>query len=77
MLLGASEVSGFVGLIYGLSNFLVLPFRGIFDEPVLGSSVFEWAAIVGIIIYSLLAYGIVRVIELLYAQIRPTANRAS
>jgi hypothetical protein len=75
LLLGAAEVSGFVSLIYGLSNFLVLPFRGIFQEPMLGSSVFEWAAIVGIIVYSVLAYGLVRIMELLYAPMRPTANR--
>jgi hypothetical protein len=75
LLLGANEVSGFVSFIYRLSHVFVLPFRGIFDEPVLGTSVFEWAALIGIIIYSLLAYGVVRIIELVYAPVRPTVTR--
>ena len=76
LLLGASEVSPFVNLIYSLSRAFVLPFRGIFAEPDLGASVIEWAALVGMIVYSLLAYGIVRVIELIYAPVRPTIARS-
>jgi len=65
--LGASEASGFIRLIYGLSQPFVMPFLGIFGEPTLGASVFEWASLIAIAIYMLLAYGISRVIELLYA----------
>ena len=75
LLLGANEVSPFVNLIYGLSRVFVLPFRGIFAEPNLGASVFEWSALVGIVVYSLLAYGLVRVVELIYAPVRPTVTR--
>lgn len=65
--LGASEASAFIRLIYGLSQPFVAPFLGIFGEPTLGASVFEWASLVAIAIYTLLAYGIARVIELMYA----------
>jgi hypothetical protein len=75
LLLGANEVSGFVSFIYNLSHVFVLPFRGIFAEPVLGTSVFEWAALIGIIVYSLVAYGLVRIVELVYAPARPTVTR--
>jgi len=74
LLLGANEASPFVNLIYSLSRAFVLPFRGIFAEPDLGASVIEWAALVGMIVYSLLAYGIVRVIELIYAPVHPTVT---
>jgi hypothetical protein len=76
LLLGANEVSPFVSLIYSLSRAFVLPFRGIFAEPDLGASVIEWAALVGMIVYSLLAYGIVRVVELIYAPVHPTVERS-
>jgi hypothetical protein len=66
LLLGANEASGFVRLIYGLSRPFVLPFQGIFGEPVLGASVLEWASLVGIIVYALIAYGLARLIELIY-----------
>jgi hypothetical protein len=75
LLLGANEVSPFVNLIYSLSRAFVLPFRGIFAEPDLGASVIEWAALVGIVVYSLVAYGLARVVELIYAPVHPTVTR--
>jgi hypothetical protein len=65
--LGANETSGFVRFIYGLSRPFVLPFQGIFGEPTLGASVVEWASLVGIIVYALVAYGLARLAELIYA----------
>ncbi len=70
LLLGASEASAFVRLIYGLSQPFVLPFQGIFGEPSLGGSVIEWASLVGIVVYALIAYGLARLIELIYAPTR-------
>ena len=70
LVLGANEASGFVRLIYALSRPFVLPFQGIFGEPTLGASVLEWASLVGIIVYALVAYGLARLVELIYA--RPT-----
>ena|SRR5581483_2341590 len=65
--LGASQASPFVNFIYGLSRPFVLPFQGIFGEPTLGDSVLEWASLVGIAIYMLIAYGLARLVELVYA----------
>jgi hypothetical protein len=69
--LGANEASGFVRLIYGLSRPFVLPFQGIFGEPTLGASVIEWASLVGIIVYALVAYGLARLAELFYTTTTP------
>jgi hypothetical protein len=77
LLLGANEVSSFVTLIYGLSRPFVLPFRGIFAEPDLGASVIEWAALVGIVVYSLLAYGLVRGAAVIYTPAQPTSTRGA
>ncbi|HJZ46690.1 MAG TPA: hypothetical protein VKE41_05975 [Roseiflexaceae bacterium] len=65
--LGASQASGFVRLVYGLSRPFVLPFQGIFGEPALDGAVLEWASLVGIVVYALVAYGLARLIELIYA----------
>jgi hypothetical protein len=73
--LGASEASPFVRLLYGLSRPFVLPFQGIFGEPTLGASVIEWSSLVGIVVYALIAYGLARVVELIYAPPRPPAAR--
>lgn len=70
--LGASEASPFVNFIYGLSRPFVLPFQGMFGEPTFGGSVLEWASLVGIVIYMLIAYGLSRVLELVYTPPRTT-----
>jgi hypothetical protein len=70
--LGASQASPFVNFVYALSRPFVLPFRGIFGEPTFGDAVLEWASLVGIAIYMLLAYGLARILELVYAPPRTT-----
>lgn len=72
LLLGANEASSFVSLIYTLSHPFALPFQGIFGEPTFGASMIAWSALVGIVVYALMAYGIARLVELVYAPVRPT-----
>ena len=69
--LAANQASSFVQLVYGITQPFVGPFLGIFGEPSLGGAVIEWASLIAIIIYSLLAYAITRVIEL---AMRPPAS---
>ena len=64
LLLGANQSTGFVDFIYGLTGVLVGPFVGIFGEPVYGRFLFDWSSILAIVIYSLIAWGIVRLITL-------------
>ncbi len=64
LLLGANQSTGFVDFIYGITSVLVGPFVGIFGEPVYGRFLFDWSSILAIVIYSLIAWGIVRLITL-------------
>ena len=63
-LLGANQGSDFVGFIYGLSGAFVMPFYGIFGEPTFGQSHFETSALVAIIVYSLIIFGIAKLITI-------------
>ena len=63
--LGANPVAGFSQLIYSVSAPLVLPFQGIFPTPVTSRSVLELSALVAIVVYALIAWGIVRLIAIL------------
>jgi hypothetical protein len=63
--LGANPASPFVDLIYSVSNPLTLPFTGILRTPSVGASVLEWSTIIAGIVYALLAYGLVRLINIL------------
>lgn len=68
--LGASEASPFVNFIYSVSRPFALPFQGMFAEPTVGSSVLEWASLVGIAIYTLISYGLARIVDLVYSPAR-------
>jgi hypothetical protein len=65
---GASLSSGFVNLIYGVTGIFILPFDGIFRKGfargVETTSVFEPSALVAIIVYAVLVWGIVKFIRI-------------
>jgi len=67
-LLGANPGSVFVSLIYTVSGAFLAPFSGIFRTAVTKGietkSVLEPATIIAMIVYALIAYGIVRLIEI-------------
>jgi uncharacterized protein YggT (Ycf19 family) len=63
--LGANPAAGFSQLIYSVTAPLVLPFQGIFPTPTTSRSVLELSALVAIVVYALIAWGIVRLIAIL------------
>jgi hypothetical protein len=62
-LLAANPSAGFSRLIYGLTGPFVAPFQGVFPTPAADGSVFEVATVLAIVIYILLAWCIMRIIE--------------
>lgn len=64
-LLGANPLSPFVSFIYALTKVFLYPFVGIFRTSVIETqAVFEPATIISMIVYALIAWGIVRLIEI-------------
>lgn len=76
-LMGASIASTFVGLIYGLTGVFILPFEGIFrrgfTQGIETTSVFEPSTLVAIIVYAVLAWGIVKLIRIFSGERQQTA----
>jgi hypothetical protein len=76
--MGASMASGFVGLVYGLSRIFILPFEGIFRRGVAPgletSSVLEPSTLVAIIVYALLAWGIVKLVRIFSGERQTSTN---
>jgi hypothetical protein len=67
-LLAASESSGFVRFLYDLTYPLAHPFAGIFTDPTLGtSSVFEVSTLVAMLMYALLGWGLVALVQVVLA----------
>ena len=75
-LTGASLSSAFVGLIYGLTGIFILPFEGIFRrgfaQGVETTSVLEPSTLVAIIVYVVLAWGIVKLLRILSGERQQT-----
>jgi len=67
-ILGANTESAFVSFIYSSSNLLLAPFTGIFrmavTEGIETKSFLEPTLIIGMIVYALLAWGIVKLIQI-------------
>lgn len=74
-LTGASLSSAFVGLIYGLTGIFILPFEGIFrrgfTQGVETTAVLEPSTLVAIIVYVVLAWGIVKLVRISSGEQQP------
>ncbi len=66
-LLGASLQSGFVTLIYSLTDALVTPFKAMFPATSGQSSTLDVASLVAIVIYALVGWGLVSLVKLITA----------
>lgn len=70
-LLGANPWSGFVSFIYSVSQVFLAPFINIFRPGVtrgnMTQAVLEPATVIGMIVYAIIAWGIVKLIEIINA----------
>lgn len=67
-LTGASATSAFVSLIYGLTGIFIMPFEGMFSrgyaEGLETTAVIEPSTLVAIVVYAVVAWGIVKLIRI-------------
>lgn len=67
-ILGANPESTFVSIIYAISGAFLAPFSGIFRTSVAKGietkSILEPATIIAMIVYALIAYGVVKLIKI-------------
>lgn len=75
-LTGASISSSFVGLIYGITGIFIMPFEGIFRrgfaQGVETTAVLEPSTLVAIIVYAVVAWGVVRLLNILSGEKQQT-----
>ena len=68
-LLGANPTSGFVSLIYSITQLFVLPFNGIFPlsttEGAVTTAILEPSTLVAVVVYAILAWGIIQLVAIL------------
>jgi uncharacterized protein YggT (Ycf19 family) len=61
----ANPAAGFVQFVYNASAPLVAPFRGIFPTQASGGNVLEPSSLVAIVVYALIAWGLVWLLAIL------------
>jgi hypothetical protein len=67
-LLGANQSSSFVLFLYNLSHVFVYPFNGIFNDQTIGTtSVFEVSTLIAMLVYALIAWGLVALSKVIFA----------
>ncbi len=66
--LGADPLSGFVYLVFAVSEPLAMPFTGMFRNLTENQNMFEWGTIIGCFVYLGLAYGLMQIFQL----VKPT-----
>ena len=59
-LIGANPAAGFTDFIYTLSYPFVAPFLNVVGSPRVAGSVFEWTTLLAMLVYWLVAWGIVK-----------------
>jgi len=62
---GANPFSAFTNMIYTVSTPFAYPFNGILPTYVSGNSIFEWSTLIAGIVYALVAYGIVYLLQIM------------
>jgi len=59
-LLGANPAAGFSSFIYGITYIFATPFLSVFRITYVEGSIFEWTTILAIVVYWILAMGIIK-----------------
>lgn len=73
-LFAANQAAGFTQMVTALTTPLVLPFTAIFGVPTIGASVVDTAALVAIIVYPIVGYGILSLMKSIMAPSDPTGR---
>jgi uncharacterized protein YggT (Ycf19 family) len=67
-MLGANSHAGFASFTYGVTDFLLAPFHGLLPTIVSGQSVLELSLLIAILIYSLLALALAKLVAISFSR---------
>jgi uncharacterized protein YggT (Ycf19 family) len=76
-LLGANPNSPFTDFIYGITNFLLAPFKALLPAMVSGRSVFEPSVVIAILVYLLVAWMLAKIVEITLSRSVTVSHRSS
>lgn len=71
-MMAANPNNPFAAFLYGITEPLVFPFQGLTAEPAASGFVLELSSIIGMVVYALVAWALVKAIEVLLYRPRGT-----
>lgn len=75
-LMAANQGSSFTSFIYSVSAPFSLPFRGVLGTSAAAGSVIEWSTLVAMAVYAVVAFGLVKLFQLIKPTSEKEVNRA-
>ena len=75
--LGTNPEAPFSGFVYGLTDFLLGPFKGMLPAIVSGKTILEPSVLIAILIYALIAWMLAKAVEIAYSRSVMVARRSS
>ena len=75
--LGTNPEAPFSSFGYGLTDFLLGPFKGMLPAYVSGKTIFEPSVLIAILVYALIAWVLAKIIEIAYSRSVVMARRSS
>ena len=76
-LLGANSGAPFTGFIYGVTDFLLAPFKGLLPAVVNGRSVLEPSVLIAILVYLLVAFMLAKIVAITLSRSVTVSHRSS
>ena len=68
-LIGANQANVFAGFLYALTGVILTPFNGLVNDPYFhGNDKFEWTTLIGMAIYALIFWLLMRFVRLLVSE---------
>jgi hypothetical protein len=74
-LMAANPDAPFTGFVYGFTNVLLIPFRGLLASWASGRSIFEPSVVIAILVYTLIAWGLAMILALTFSSNVTMASR--
>lgn len=65
-LIGANAASPIAGFIYEVTSFFLAPFAGLTGTPTAGSMVLELSSVIAMVVYGLIAWALVKIIQVIF-----------
>jgi hypothetical protein len=73
-MLAANPSAGFSSFIYGLTYPFATPFLNVFNRSQVSGSIFEWTTLLAMLVYWLIAWGIIKILLMSKSVTTPEAS---